>query len=293
MNIFGENRHPLANRESMSSFVLNAKYREVTLGIGTAFLYYFNEDREFYLVTNWHNVTGRNPVTLELIHSDGAIPDKIEVKPHATKLSGDGKVAAHSLVTGTIPLYQDEEMFEPIWFEHPEHGRKVDVIAIPLKSIEMPKEESFEVLNRGDDKILISIGMDVAILGFPRGISGGRFPIWKRGTIASEPFQDLDSLPKFYVDCATREGMSGSPVIACVNGPIRYENNPHVGQSNGMIHRFLGIYSGRVGNDTYGAQLGVVWKESALAEIIRGQKIGVSSIMLTPKSGRANRDPSL
>jgi hypothetical protein len=57
--------------------------------------------------------------------------------------------------------------------------------------------------------------MDAFVLGYPRGMSGGgHFPVWKRATIATEPDIDLDGLPRFYIDTATREGMSGSPVYA-------------------------------------------------------------------------------
>ena len=53
-------------------------------------------------------------------------------------------------------------------------------------------------------------GMDCFILGFPEGLFGAAFtPIWKRGSIAAEPYQRVP----YYIDIATRRGMSGSPVI--------------------------------------------------------------------------------
>jgi hypothetical protein len=163
----------------------------------------------------------------------------------------------------------------------------VDVALVPVTADQMtgmPEGCTFAFLERGDDEIQIEVGMDVAILGYPRGISGGMFPIWKRGAIASEPYHRIDNLPKFYVDSATREGMSGSPVFACASGPIRYEGNPYAWQSQGVVRRFLGVYSGRVGNDALGAQLGIVWKESVLAEILGFGTQGQSSVMLTPKA---------
>jgi hypothetical protein len=59
----------------------------------------------------------------------------------------------------------------------------------------------------------IRVGMEVFILGYPFGASPPAFPVWKRGTIASEP--DLARLTQGYylVDTASRPGMSGAPVI--------------------------------------------------------------------------------
>lgn len=63
--------------------------------------------------------------------------------------------------------------------------------------------------------------------------------------------------------------MSGAPVYAqevgcwIPEGTERPED--HV---LGKGRRFLGIYSGRVGDDPFQAQLGIVWKPSAIDEII-------------------------
>ena len=47
---------------------------------------------------------------------------------------------------------------------------------------------------------------------------GAMFPIWKRGSIASEPEIPIDGKPMFYIDTATRQGMSGAPVFAQTSG---------------------------------------------------------------------------
>jgi hypothetical protein len=59
----------------------------------------------------------------------------------------------------------------------------------------------------------------VFILGFPKGISQGAFPIWKRGSIATEPLYGVTTIwaksgaPVILVDALTNDGMSGSPVL--------------------------------------------------------------------------------
>ena len=113
--------------------------------------------------------------------------------------------------------------------------------------------------------------MEAFVIGYPRGMSGGgNFPIWKRATIATEPDLDLDDLPKFYIDTATREGMSGSPVYAQEVGYWLPEGISDPSQASiGKGHRFVGVYSGRLGaEDEFKAQLGVVWKESALISLV-------------------------
>jgi hypothetical protein len=61
---------------------------------------------------------------------------------------------------------------------------------------------------------LPNVGSDVFILGFPLLPEySGKFPIWKRGSIATEytiPYRDRET---FLVDSTTKDGMSGSPVI--------------------------------------------------------------------------------
>jgi hypothetical protein len=99
---------------------------------------------------------------------------------------------------------------------------------------------------------------------------GGQLPIWKRATIATEPDFDLDGLPKFYIDTATREGMSGSPVYAQEVGYWLPEGESDQSKATlGKGRRFLGVYSGRLGaDDEFKAQRGIVWKESALISLI-------------------------
>jgi hypothetical protein len=52
--------------------------------------------------------------------------------------------------------------------------------------------------------------------------------------------------------------------------------NRAIGGFFGKGRKFLGIYSGRVGDDTFLAQLGIVWKSRVIDEIIEGRKIGLS-----------------
>ena len=123
--------------------------------------------------------------------------------------------------------------------------------------------------------VQLGVGQDVFTIGFPRLMDAGGLPIWKRGSLASHPSQALEGLPKFYIDTATREGMSGSPVFARGMVSVRIPGNQLSGFE--VRNRFIGIYSGRVGDDTFQAQLGVVWRESAIVDTIIGRTIGKTS----------------
>jgi Trypsin-like peptidase domain len=258
-------------------------FKDIELGIGTAFFYLY--EKNTYLITNWHNVTLREPETLKCKSKHAAIPDRLLI--HTPSFfqheSGSQAIRWDNL---TLPLYEDEgdTPTKAIWYEHPQHTHKVDVIAIPLSGLEDTSITAVNDPKLGLSKIRLSPGLDVFILGFPQGMSGGAsFPIWKRGSIASEPSIDIDGLPKIYIDTATRQGMSGSPVYARVIGlwyPEDVEsdnlNNAEIGQGT----RFLGIYSGRIGNDTFLAQLGIVWKLSVIEEIIKSEIKGQSSFWI-------------
>jgi hypothetical protein len=126
----------------------------------------------------------------------------------------------------------------------------------------------------------LKVARDVFVLGYPKGISGGSvFPIWKKASIATEPAIQLDGLPKILVDSAMREGMSGAPVVAISDGGYEEENGSLM-QTLGRFYRFVGVYSGRLGDNEMEAQLGIVWKTQAVGEIVQVPTKGKSSFAI-------------
>ena len=112
--------------------------------------------------------------------------------------------------------------------------------------------------------------MDVFILGYPFGNAPPAFPVWKRGSIASEPALVRMTTGYYLVDTASRPRMSRSPVIIrdwtndYVEGSVRAFNDQ-------PATNFIGVYSGRLHARTEEAQIGVVWHSSFVEEIIAGQ----------------------
>jgi hypothetical protein len=243
-------------------------FEETELAIGTGFFYRF-QDSSTHLVTNWHNVTGRHPETNELLHSKGGIPDKIVIGIPRTVEQGPPKKLAWDWKN--IWLHDDGEKQCPAWNEHPTFGRRVDVVTISISELEVTAIIPANDPTLKLDRLRLYPSLDVFVLGFPKGMSGGaHFPIWKRGSIATEPDIDIDGLPKLFIDTATREGMSGAPVYAQEAGYWMPEGSEQSKDAVfGKGRRFLGIYSGRVGDDSFQAQLGIVWKPSAIEDIIR------------------------
>jgi hypothetical protein len=159
------------------------------------------------------------------------------------------------------------------WLIHPDYREGIDVVALPL-----PQQDGADLypINRMPSKeLVLAVGMDVFIVGYPYAIGPAALPVWKRGSIASEP-QVLDpERPYMLIDTATRSGMSGSPVIRRSWGDQLLEDGSietsisKSGVATGT--RFVGVYSGRLkSSDPRDAQLGLCWPAHFVQEIIAG-----------------------
>ena len=122
--------------------------------------------------------------------------------------------------------------------------------------------------------MLVVVGMDTFILGYPFGIAVSALPIWKRASIASEPNLGIGGESFFYVDTASRPGMSGSPVILRTWGGFQTDTGGGV-ITAGAATKFIGVYSGRIGaQDELQAQLGIVWRADLIDQIIAAGRPG-------------------
>lgn len=249
---------------------------EEIMATATGFIYENTE--EFFMITNGHNLTGVNPEQTKKITSSAAFPVRIDSK---AKIQVDENHFTLSEFF-TIDLYEDEDYLVPIWYIHPDKGYLIDVVAIPLaKKKDVPAHVKLFPINKmyANSNFDPVVADDIFILGYPFDFKDrAELPVWKRGTIATEPFFDIDSLPKFYVDTASRSGMSGSPVIMRRSGLHGLQGTALTGSEIfGTIENFVGIYSGRIGaDDEFKAQLGIVWRAEVIKEIISGKKISTT-----------------
>ena len=96
------------------------------ISLGTAFFY--EAQGETFIITNWHNVTGKDPLTGQSLDTGGRYPLHVLAKWVVRgEDRGDGTLSAH-LAAHRVEI-EDEN--GPLWFEHPELGSLCDVVAIP------------------------------------------------------------------------------------------------------------------------------------------------------------------
>lgn len=252
------------------------------------------------LLTNWHVVSGLNPSNPSLQLTQ--IPS-----PHYIKVTvSDHKRQIYEL---TVPLY-DPDM-KPRWFEHPD-GHKVDLAIIEFPASAAKHFRFADIFSVEDEeKIDEIVGRDVMVVGYPfsreelyQGFGEGAayfLPVWKRGSIASEPTIRLDDRV-ILIDTLSRPGMSGAPVLMATDSnsyealsPRTSEVLQRISKGEGSAlenlaaldwsdtkevkrksYRLLGIYSGTIGSTKLAdVALGKCWHLDVIQQAINGAVKGV------------------
>ena len=241
-------------KPSIQSLFLEMQFDGSGISTGTGFVYSHGEAH--FLVTNRHNVTGKHQETNELLSPNKPSPNQIKIVQNQKDKLG-------SWLPKTENLYDQDD--NPLWYEHPTHGAKVDCVALPLTQLD---DVHLYPYNEYDNspKVLIGPADVVSVVGFPFGImAGGACAVWATGFVASEPTIDLWDLPLMLIDCRGRPGQSGSPVMAYRAGGSVAMEDGSTAMFNGPISLPIGIYSGRVNAES---DLGMVWKMKAVREIV-------------------------
>ena len=231
---------------SVATVPIQMLFNTTELGLGTGFLW--QEDDALFLITNWHNLSGRDPFTGKHISATAAEPNQLRVWWNQKGNLGSKFAIDHPI---------KDANGSALWSVHPTHKNQVDAVALPITL--PPNAEPYAINKMPADDLLLQVGMDVFILGYPFGISSGGFPIWKRGSIASEPQLLEPARPVIFVDSASRPGMSGSPVIRrSWNSHAMANGSTAIGP--GSATKIVGIYSGRLAtSDPNDPQLGLTW----------------------------------
>lgn len=231
---------------------------------GNATGFVWKRDEKYFLLTNWHVVTGRNAATNEL---------EAPVQPDMLKCLFNLRIQNFGKKEYQIKIRDRNN--KPLWYAHPTRQRGSDVVAIPL-----PISGNDPIINtypintlRSELDLGVKIGMDVFILGYPFGASPPGFPVWKRGSIASEPDLTRPGTGFTLVDTASRPGMSGAPVIRRSYG-FHFLPDGAVSMMAGPQSKFIGIYSGRLHTkNPLDAQLGMVWPVEDIEEVVIEEKL--------------------
>lgn len=232
-------------------------------------VFYSGNNETVNLITNWHIVTARNPYKLA-----GNINIPYKLRLHLHNKSGDNNLNISNIEICDI-IINNKDGNSPKWFEHPTLKYKVDIVCIEIAKSVL-NSFTYNYLNDFTNTYFAVEVMDeVNVIGYPGSINGGNraLPIFKRGSIASEPNLDFDGLPCFLIDCKTTEGMSGSPVIA---SRFVIGNN-----SIQKSFQFVGVHSSSLTNAdpvfstvTTASEIAVVWKIHAIEDIVRNRSTG-------------------
>ena len=256
------------------------------ISLGTAFFYEF--EGETFVITNWHNVTGKHPQTgIPLDPNRNPLYIRAKwpmVKDNASHPEG-GKI-----VHFQAQKIEVEDENGPLWFEHPELGSVCDVVAIPVhKPTDWPSSVHMAANKIDETSIPIEPGLKVIVIGFPQGISTGPgLPVIKTGFLSSMPgfdvrlggeFSDIGGMkdgiqvPATLLDVHTIPGMSGSPVFGEYTGIWNADGlsiTEAIGSSMiGTSRIFLGCYSSRVPRLEERSGLGICHQRNAIEEICR------------------------
>jgi hypothetical protein len=253
------------------------------IGRATGFLYRPAPTEKIFLVTNYHVVTASPPQNpSEILEGYSDCPDELNI----TLLEKE------TLIPISI-RYSLRKQDNPMWIEHKDRNRGLDIVAIPLELPEKVIAVTQDALNLVDN-VNFEIGSDLFIIGFPYGFGAGDFlPIWKRGTVASEPLFKPEGLLRFYIDAFTTPGMSGSPVFAIENRDMFYLDGEadtyfrkyEKGELSALdaigkiqhdkmhftkkkVAQLVGIYSGRVViPDEKNPSIGIVWQKQLIDQM--------------------------
>ncbi|TAM50812.1 MAG: serine protease [Nevskiaceae bacterium] len=257
---------------SLKSLYIEMYFGDTLLSSGTAFLVANDQSSHCTLITNRHNVTGRHQETDECLDKKYcATPNNIKIYFHKHPLDlGEWHCVK-------LPLYNEDRSQR--WIEHPRFGASTDVVALNLKwGNDVQKFPYYLKTDLDRAKLVVRPAEPISVIGFPFGLSStGHFPIWATGFMAQELGIVTPDNPTFLIDCRTRQGQSGSPVIAYRANTFTYINDSGKVSTNmapGVVKwEFLGIYSGRVNSES---DLGRVWHVSAIEEVLTAAEAAIS-----------------
>ncbi len=240
---------------SYKSLYIEPCFENQKLGNATGFIVKIPSGH--VLITNRHVVTGRNNITGKLLDSQTAsVPTEIIITHLNSKCSpGTGWIKVME------PLYKADI---PLWIEHPTLHEKADIVAIKLTATKGARFFPYEI--KDNSSFILRPTDIVSVVGFPFGLCVNEgLAIWATGFIASDPEVNYDKEPVFLIDCRSRSGQSGSPVIAQRNVGQPYVTKSDIYYGDKPRTEFLGVYSGRINCDS---DIGIVWKASAIKELV-------------------------
>ncbi|QLU66600.1 trypsin-like peptidase domain-containing protein [Citrobacter freundii] len=255
---------------SLITTLVTLRHNGQSVSIGTGF-FYRAEKGYIFLATNYHVIMGINPTdkTTKTVLGDEIV---IQLRDKEGK-----EYYEH------IPLFFQGSHN---WLEHPTDD-EADIVLIPLPE-KLLENADFAYIDKQTtlDNLLLHPSSPVVMIGYPHGYRDtvNNLPIWKTGSLASEPEYDFDGKKVIVVDISAFPGMSGSPAFYVSHSGYSTKNGDMF-MRGGMDVHFLGVYASMpmLNSDLYleqvqnqytykvshseSLQLGHVWKAQLLEEI--------------------------
>lgn len=261
---------------STTPIILRNNDDVVSQGTGFLFLRERENEQALFLVTNYHVLTGSSPEKKEAPKGNN-----IEWFFHTDKNDSS------KLKTIRFPLFNKEGT--PLWLTSatcPE----ADLAVIPIPHA-LAQDCDIRCISEKwstESDLVVRPTTTGTLVGYPYGFYDKKnsLPVWKTGSIASEPEVDFDGKPYFLLDISAFPGMSGSPAFAIAYGT--YESTSGATKVGG-VRKFLGIYASmqmlnkqmyleqlvhsdpKLGvKDQESLELGHVWKADLIIELVNG-----------------------
>lgn len=225
--------------------------------------FFYTQDEQLYFITNRHVV---------IKEEDDYHPDEIRLKLH----TNPNDIRQN----GTLSLQLYDGQGEASWMEHPVHGRRIDVVAIPLDTPEVKSRffvKAFGIGNHIPPDVDIAIGEDVLVLGYPMGFHDTlhNLPVVRNAVMASVYPVPFEGNPIVLIDSRLHSGTSGSPVLTKPTQTIR-RTDGSTSFLNQSVTFLVGVHSASIDvldrDPEFDEPLGlnVVWFASLIPEIIKG-----------------------
>ncbi len=268
--------HSKFDRLSLATTPIEVYSESERLGHATGF--FWRNSNEVWLITNWHCVTGNNPFTKRVLHSNRPAPFKLTYYMLRLNTTEGGALHFPTRYPMEQLLFDDGV---PVWQQHKDFAKSgIDVVAFRIlesDATDIGKKVSC-VNDAPFPQLFHHVGADLFVVGYPiDNFDGWMPPIWKRASFAGEPILPMSDKPLFPLDVMSTEGMSGSPVFRRVFGPKATPNGAEVALDNIVATEFVGVYAGRLTSkelDRVG--IGYSWYGYTVDEIVSAGEQGTT-----------------
>jgi hypothetical protein len=211
----------------------------------------FGEAQVLFLITNFHVLTGFSPMEKKT-----PIGDTIRFQFHRDASNPSNVKDVY------LPLFNKEH--SPIWIVN-DDVPEADLAIIPITTT-LYEDCEIKCISEqwANNDLMVRPTSNITLVGYPYGYYDkvNSLPIWKTGSVASEPKVNFDGKPLFLIDISAFPGMSGSPAFAISYGTYEMEKG---GTMVGGVRKFMGIY----------ASMQMLNKEMYLEQLVHSAKHGV------------------